>query len=71
MSDTGRPLGFAFRTSSHSGGGECVEVALAADSTVIVQDTKDPFRKTRLSFSFDEWNEFLREVRQGKFDFGM
>ena len=63
-------MGFAFKTSSHSGGGSCVEVALSAADEVMVRDTKDPQRRIHLSFSFDEWQDFLRGIKAGEFDFG-
>jgi hypothetical protein len=66
--DAGRPLGFAFKKSSYSGGGGCVEVALSLDSLVLVRDTKDPLRRTQLTFSVDEWNAFIIGVKNGEFD---
>lgn len=68
MSDARERLGFAFKTSSHSGGGECVEVALSLDGGAIVRDTKDPERRVRLSFSAEEWEEFIRNAKNGRFD---
>ena len=69
MLDAGKRLGFAFKTSSHSGGGECVEVALSLDGgTVVVRDTKDPQRTVRLYFSGEAWREFVTEVKGGRFD---
>lgn len=70
MSGAGRPLGFAFKTSSYSGGGECVEVALAADPGVLVRDSKEPRSGTTLSFTTAEWSEFTDRVKNGEYDFG-
>ena len=71
MSDPGRPLGFAFKTSSHSDGGGCVEVALSLDGNVIVRDTKDPARSIRLTFTVAEWRSFLLGIKNGEFDLRM
>jgi hypothetical protein len=68
VSDAGRPLGFAFRTSSHSGGGGCVEVARSLGGEVLMRDTKDHLRQIRLTFTAAEWNSFLRGVKEGEFD---
>jgi hypothetical protein len=52
--------------SSASGGGECVEVRIAADC-VHVRDTK--YRQdASLTFTHDEWRAFLTGVRLGEFE---
>ena len=68
MSDAHKRLGFAFRTSSHSGGGDCVEVALSLHGGAVVRDTKDPDRKVRLAFSPQAWGEFVQDAKNGRFD---
>jgi hypothetical protein len=68
VSDAHKRLGFAFKTSSHSGGGECVEVALSLDGGAIVRDTKDPDRRVRLLFSARAWSEFVQDIKNGRFD---
>lgn len=57
-----------FRTSSHSGGGNCVEVGLLPGGGVILRDTKDPLRTVRMVFGREEWSAFLRGVKAGEFD---
>jgi len=55
-----------WHTSSVSGGGECVEVRIAADQ-VHVRDTKDR-QKALLTFTHSEWRAFVSGVRLGEFD---
>jgi len=55
-----------WRTSSTSGGGECVEVQPLSES-VQVRDSKDP-NGAVLVFNFDEWARFVEGVRLGEFD---
>jgi len=57
-----------WRKSSRSGGGDnCVEVALAVDSTVGVRDSKNPTGPV-LEFTAAEWGAFTGGVRDGEFD---
>ncbi|MEZ0095783.1 DUF397 domain-containing protein [Streptacidiphilus sp. EB129] len=63
ITDTDAP---AWRKSSYSGNGQCVEIATPAVG-VAVRDSKDPEGPT-LSFSADAWSSFLTEIGQGSFD---
>jgi len=56
----------AWRKSSASGNGDCVEVAFN-DGHVLVRDSKDP-HSPALSFTRSEWRAFLTGVRDGEFD---
>jgi predicted secreted Zn-dependent protease len=55
----------AWRKSSASLQGNCVEVA-AADDLVLVRDTKNRHGSV-LSFSHSEWSAFLTGVEKGEF----
>jgi len=56
----------AWRKSSNSGDGECVEVAIAVGA-VGVRDSKNPDAGT-LVFTAGEWSAFIRGVKSGEFD---
>jgi len=58
--------GAAWRTSSHSGSSDCVEVAVVAGG-MAVRDSKDP-EGAVLRFTAAEWRAFLAGVRDGEFD---
>lgn len=53
--------------SSASGGGECVQVALAESDLVLVRDSKDPAGSV-LTFDAREWDAFLAGAKAGEFD---
>jgi predicted secreted Zn-dependent protease len=56
-----------FRTSSYSNGqGDCVAVAKDGE-TVLVRDTKDP-NGAALTFTTNEWDAFIKGVKDGEFD---
>jgi hypothetical protein len=59
-----------FKTSSYTNPGgiinRCVNVAMTSDG-VAVRDTKDP-DKTTLFFRKDEWEAFIKGVKDGQFD---
>ena len=57
----------AFRKSTASATGACVEVAVYGDG-VLVRDSKNP-TGPRLEFNAQEWVAFLAGVRSGEFDF--
>jgi Domain of unknown function (DUF397) len=57
-----------YRTSSFCNLGDCVEVGLIPDGGVVVRDTKDPERRTVLTFSGSEWSAFVQGVKAGEFD---
>jgi hypothetical protein len=67
MPEPVRPNGVEFVVSSFSGGGDCVEVGRILAGGAIVRDTKDPARKTVLTFSGREWDAFLGGVKNGDF----
>lgn len=67
MVDLCRPQSdVAWRKSSFSGNGNCVEVALT-DHGIGVRDTKDREGPV-LRFTPDEWVAFVAGVRNGEFD---
>lgn len=57
----------AWRKSSHSAEGNCLEVALI-QGHVAVRDSKDP--GPMLTFSPQEWTELLARARSGELDLG-
>jgi len=52
---------WAWRKSSYSGQGNCVEVAANRPDVVAVRDSKDPGGAV-LTLSRDEWRAFLRAL---------
>ena len=56
----------AWRKSSHSGDGNCLEVALI-QGRVAVRDSKDRTGPL-LTFSLQEWTELLARARSGDLD---
>jgi hypothetical protein len=71
LPDAGHPLAAvstAWRRSSHSESGNCVEVAYEPDGTVLVRDSKDPDGPV-LRFSEDEWAAFLKDFRRHELGF--
>lgn len=55
------------RTGSGSGGGgDCVEVAMTT-KLVGIRDSKNP-SKANLVFSFDQWHNFIRRVKNEELD---
>ena len=57
-----------YKTSSFCSLGDCVEVGLLPGGSVTVRDTKDPQRRTELTFTRDEWDAFVKGVKNGEFD---
>lgn len=57
-----------WKKSSLSDDGNCVEVAVAADGSVGVRDTKQGGRGPILEFTPSEWEAFVGGVRAGEFD---
>jgi hypothetical protein len=55
-----------WRTSSHSEGDACVEVADGPDG-VRLRDSKDPDGPV-LAFDAEDWTAFIAGVRRGDFD---
>lgn len=59
----------AWRKASRStSDGACVEVAYAADGTVLVRDSKDPDGPV-LRFTADEWEAFLKDLRRHELEY--
>lgn len=59
--------GFGWKTSSFSGGNDqCVEVA-ARDGHVAVRNSKRR-EGSRVEFTPEEWDAFIRGVKAGEFD---
>lgn len=67
MSDALRPT-LGFRKSSRCSAGGCVEVAPLPDGGAVVRDTKDRTREP-LTFTGQEWADFVSGVKNGEFDF--
>jgi hypothetical protein len=68
---THRPATAAWRKSSRSGSGGggtggCVEVAMTT-KLVGIRDSKNP-SKGHLTFSSNQWHNFIRGVKNGDFD---
>jgi hypothetical protein len=64
VADSGQPH-IIWHKSTASGGGSCVEVALA-DESVYVRNSRYPLGSV-LRFSRHEWMAFLGGVSMGKF----
>jgi hypothetical protein len=64
-----REMDLDWRKSSFSGGegGDCVEVARAADGGRFLRDTKDRARPAHF-FTAAEWDAFVLGVKNGEFD---
>ena len=60
-----------WRKSSYSGGngGNCVEIAVLADDSRAVRDSKDP-EGPKLVFAPETWRTFTTAVKGGAFDLG-
>ena len=60
-----------WRKSSYSGGngGDCVEVAVLADDSRAVRDSKDP-EGPKLVFAPATWRAFTAAVKGGALDLG-
>lgn len=61
--------GLAWRKSTISGSGDCVEVA-ANDDAIYVRNSKSPHGPT-VAFTVSEWTAFTNGVRAGEFDLEM
>lgn len=57
----------AFVKSSHSGSGDCVEVARRPDGEVLVRNSRFPDAGT-LVFTDAEWRAFVAGVKDSEFD---
>jgi hypothetical protein len=60
-----------WRKSSYSGGngGNCVEIAVLADDSRAVRDSKDP-EGPKLVFAPATWRAFAAAVKRGALDLG-
>lgn len=56
------------KSSLSSGGDNCVEVAMAADGSIGVRDSKQGGLGPVLEFTPAEWDAFVGGVAQGEFD---
>ncbi len=63
--DAPTPVVLAWRKSTRSGSGNCVEIAEWLDG-VAVRDSKDPHGSV-LTFPADAWAAFLRGAKDGRF----
>jgi Domain of unknown function (DUF397) len=59
--------GRVFRTSSFSGGGNCVEVARSSNGDYIVRHSRR--HGSDVVFSAAEWKAFVSGVKNAEFDF--
>lgn len=57
----------AWRKSTFSEAGNCVEVRRVSDGSVEIRDSKAP-EGSRLRYSHDEWRAFLAGAIAGEFD---
>lgn len=60
-------LTHAWKTSSKSAGGNCVEVRATRSNDIEIRDSKNRDGGT-LMISHTAWNDFLDGVRSGQFD---
>ena len=56
-----------YKISTFCNFGDCVEVGRLSGGSVSVRDTKDPERRS-LVFTHDEWDAFVKGVKNGEFD---
>lgn len=56
-----------YRTSSFSGGGNCVQVGLLRNGDVFVRDSRDP--SASIVVSYADWVAFIRGVKNDEFNF--
>jgi hypothetical protein len=57
-----------FKISSFCNWGNCVEVGVAPDGSVVVRASREADQATALVFTRDEWTEFLKGAKAGEFD---
>ncbi|RFS86214.1 DUF397 domain-containing protein [Actinomadura spongiicola] len=55
-----------WRRSTRCASNACVEVARVTGDAISVRDTEDI--ATRLAFGLGEWHDFVRDVKDGRFD---
>lgn len=67
MPDTSDAIDAAYRTSSFSQQGSCVEVAPLPGGEVAVRNTRH--RETSIVFTAREWQAFIAGVKNCEFDF--
>jgi hypothetical protein len=58
---------FDYKISSFCRFGDCVEVGQMPDGSVSVRDTKDAECRS-LVFTHEEWDAFVKGVKNGEFD---
>jgi hypothetical protein len=57
-----------YKISTFCNFGDCVEVGQLPGGSVSVRDTKDRERTASLVFTHDEWDAFVKGVKNGEFD---
>jgi hypothetical protein len=57
-----------YKISTFCNFGDCVEVGQLPGGSVSVRDTKDRERTASLVFTPDEWDAFVKGVKNGEFD---
>jgi len=57
----------AWRKSTASNSGGCVEVAATADGSVLTRDSKNPLG-AMLQFPGSTWTQFMAAARDGNYD---
>lgn len=67
MSDSDGPKTPGFRRSSFCNGGDCVEVLLRPGEGASVRHSRS-LKQESVTFSQDEWRDFVRGVKAGEFD---
>jgi hypothetical protein len=57
------------KSSASSYNGNCIEIPHRQDGRVAVRDTKDRAPDSALIFTRPEWHAFLKDARDGEFDY--
>jgi hypothetical protein len=58
---------FDFRTSSFSGGGNCVQARQLGNGDVVVRDSRNP--SVSIVVTSADWAAFVKGVKSSEFDF--
>lgn len=59
--------GIAYRTSSYSGGGNCVQAGQLKNGEIRVRDSRNP--AVAITVSVADWAAFIAGVKNDEFDF--
>ena len=57
-----------FRTSSFSGGGNCVQARRLENGDIVVRDSRNP--SAVITVADKDWAAFIKGVKNNEFDFG-